>query len=93
MNTNEHFQNLTQNDKERIWAGLRINRLITEGLEPIKACREVIDRLQVFDPVEEAGDCTFEFLEWVFGDNPAELERWHRLVDLVERPNWRIEGF
>lgn len=85
MNTNEQSQNLTQNDKERIWAGLRINRLFTEGMEPVKACREVIDRLQVFDTVEEPGDCTFEFLEWVFGDNPSELERWHRLVDPVER--------
>jgi len=93
ISTNEQFQNLTQNDKERIWASHRINHLFFQGMAPDKACSEVIGRLQVSHPDEDEGDCTFEFLEWVFGDNPAELERWHRLVNLLERPNWRIEGF
>ncbi len=91
----------SQIENEPNWAGRRINHLVSEGMAPDAACRLVIDELQVSHPDENEGDCTYAFLEWVFGDNPPEMKRWCRLAHVsdhyepmpYEKVDWLNEGF
>lgn len=84
----------SQIERERMWAGRRVNRLVTEGMAPDAACRVVIGELSVADSDESVS--THEFLEWVFVDNLTELRRWRRIAHVpepYEALDWRIDGF